>query len=162
VRRGTDVHSLPVHQRFAFIVIAIFRQAVADVAEADVIRTIQRDAVPGQIAIGGGKLAAARAGIGGAALQLNVDRGLLANRQADSHTRFIGETLFCSSNLEAPRRQAGRLIAASAVGCYRARCTGVGVPDCHRDIAKGRAGLVRHHAGKARSRLSPRRERPHP
>ena len=93
-------------------------------------------------------------------LHLDVDRGVLANRQADSRARFIGEPLFCRSNLEAPRRQAGRLIVPPAVGCDRARCTCVDVPDCHRDIAKGCAGLVRHHAGKARSRLGPRRERP--
>ena len=134
---------------------------MADPADADVIRTVQRDAVPGQRAIGGGELVAARAGVGSAPLHLNVDRGLLANRQADSRVRFIGEPLFCRSNLEAPRRQAGRLKVPPAIGCDRARCTCVDVLDCHRDIAKGCAGLVRHHAGKARSRLGPRRERPH-
>ena len=101
------------------------------------------------------ELVAARAGVGGARLHLNVDRGVLANRQADSRARFIGEPLFCGSNLEAPRRQAGRLIVPPAVGCDRARFTCVDVPDCHRDFGKGCAGLVRHHAGKARSRLGP-------
>src|SRR5580693_4445604 len=57
--------AVPVHQRFAFVVVAVFRQAVADIAEADVIRAVQRDAVPGQRAIGGGELVAARAGVGG-------------------------------------------------------------------------------------------------
>ncbi len=82
---------------------------MADPADADVIRTVHRDAVPCQRAIGGGELVAARAGVGGAPLHLNVDGGVLANRQADSRARFIGESLFCRSNHEAPRRQAGRL-----------------------------------------------------
>jgi hypothetical protein len=133
---------------------------VADPADADVIRAVQRDAVPRQRAIGGGELVAARANVGGASLHLNVGRGVLAS-QADSRTRFIGEPLFCRSNLEAPRRQAGRLIAPSAIGCDRARRACADVLDCHRDIGKGRARLVRHRAGKARSRLGPRRERPH-
>ena len=47
------------------------------------------------------------------------------------------------------------------IGSERARFTGFNVLDCHLDIGKGCAGLLRHHAGKARSRLSPRRERPH-
>ena len=51
----------------------------------------------------------ARAGVGGLQLHLDVDRGILANRQADSHARFIGEPLFYGSNLEAPGRQTGRL-----------------------------------------------------
>ena len=38
--------------------------ATADVAEADVIRSVQRNAVPGQRAIGGRELVAARAGVG--------------------------------------------------------------------------------------------------
>jgi ABC-type molybdate transport system ATPase subunit len=65
-------------------------------------------APPGQRAVGGGELVAARAGVGGPQLHLNVDRGVLANRQADSRARFIGEPLFCRSNLEAPRRVSGR------------------------------------------------------
>src|ERR1700733_5725817 len=36
-----------VPQRFAFIVVAVFRQAVADIADADVIRSVHRNAVPG-------------------------------------------------------------------------------------------------------------------
>src|ERR1700685_2867506 len=99
--------AVSVHQRFAFIVVAVYGQAVADPTDADVIRTVQRDAVPGQRAIGGGELAAARAGVGSAPLHLNVDRVVLANRYADSQARFIGEPLFCRSNLEAPRTQAG-------------------------------------------------------
>src|SRR5271167_3297165 len=39
--------AVSVHQRFAFVVIAVYGQAVADPADADVIRTVQRDAVPG-------------------------------------------------------------------------------------------------------------------
>src|SRR5277367_6646011 len=45
--------AVSIHQRCAFIVIAVFRQAVADPADADVIGTVQSDAVPGQ-RIGGG------------------------------------------------------------------------------------------------------------
>ncbi len=153
--------AVSVHQRSAFIVSGVFRQAVADPADADVIRTVHRDAVPGQRAIGGEELVAARAGVGGARLHLNVGRGVLANRQADSRAPFIGEPWFCRSNLEAPRRQAGRLIVPPAVGWDGARFTCVDVPDCHRDLGKACAGWVRHHAGKARSRLGPRRERPH-
>src|ERR1035438_4070757 len=96
---------------------------MADPADANVIRTVERDAVPGQRAIGGGELVAARAGVGGPQLQLNVDRGVLANRQTDSRARFIGEALFCRSNLEAPRRKAGRLKVPPAVGCDRFRST---------------------------------------
>src|ERR1700722_8187352 len=126
---------------------------MADPADADVIRTVQRDAVPGQRAIGSSELAAARAGVGGSQLHLYVDRGVLANRQTDSRARFIGEPWFCRSNLEAPRTRAGCLIAPPAVGFDRARYTCVDVPDRHFDIAKGCTGLVRHHAGNARSRL---------
>jgi hypothetical protein len=77
---------------------------VADPADTDVIRTIEGDAVPGQGAIGGGELVAARAGVGDAPLHLNVDRGVLASLQADSRARFIGEPMFCCMNLEAPQR----------------------------------------------------------
>src|ERR1700683_5142827 len=94
---------------------------MADPADADVIRTVQRDAMPSQRAIGGGELLAARAGIGHLLLHLYVYRGGLVSRQADSRARFIGEPAFCGSDLEAPRRQAGRLIAASPVGWGRAR-----------------------------------------
>ena len=125
---------------------------MADPSDADVIRTIQRDAVPGQCAIGGEELVAARAGLGGAPLHPNVERGVLANRQTDSGARLSGEPLFCRTNLEAPLRQPGRLIVPTAVGCDRARCTCIEVFDCHRDIAKGCASLVCHHAGKTRSR----------
>jgi hypothetical protein len=134
---------------------------VTDPADADVIRTVQGDAVPGQRAIGGGELVAARADVGGAPLHLDVDHRVLANRQADSGTCFIDEPLFCRANLEAPQRQAGRLIVPPAVGCDRARFTCIDVLDCHRDIAKGCAGFVCHHAGNARSRLGPRRKCPH-
>ena len=51
---------------------AVFRQAMADPTEADVIRTVQRDTVPGQGAIGGGELVAARAGVGVFTLVLTV------------------------------------------------------------------------------------------
>src|SRR5271168_2086541 len=98
---------------------------MADPADADVIRTVQRDAVPGQRAIGGGELVAARADVGAAPLQLNVNRGVLANRQGDSRALFLGELVLCRSNLEAPWRQAGRLKVPPAVGCDGARCTGV-------------------------------------
>ena len=134
---------------------------MADPADADVIRAVQRDAVPGQRAIGGGELVAARAGVGGGPLHLNVDRDVLANRRADPRARFIGEALFCRANLEAPRRQAGRQKAPRAVGCDRADGTRADVLDCQCDIGKGCAGLVRHHAGKARSGLGPRREHAH-
>src|ERR1700722_11183149 len=53
-----------VHQRCAFIVIAVFGQAVADPAYADVIRAIHRDAVQSQRAIGGQEFVAAGAGVG--------------------------------------------------------------------------------------------------
>src|SRR5580704_10308540 len=62
--------AVSVHQRCAFIVIAVLRQAVADPADADVIRTVQCDAVPGERAIGGGELVATRAGVGGLLLLL--------------------------------------------------------------------------------------------
>src|ERR1700677_717994 len=62
--------AVSVHQRFAFVVIAVFRQAVADPADAGVIRTVQRYAVPGQRAIGGGELVGARARVGGLLLRL--------------------------------------------------------------------------------------------
>jgi len=76
---------------------------VADPAGANVIHTVQRDAVPGQRAIGGGELVAAHAGVGGGApLHLNVGRGLLASREADFRARFIREALFCRSNVGAP------------------------------------------------------------
>src|SRR3984885_135397 len=107
--------------------------------------------MPSQRAIGGGELLAARAGIGPLLLHLYVYRGGLVSRQADSRARFIGEPAFCGSDLEAPRRQAGRLIAASPVGWDRARFAGVEVLDGDRDIGKGRAAWVRHHAGKARA-----------
>jgi len=42
-----------------------FRQAVADPADANVIRSEQRDAVPGQRAIGSGEIVAVRAGSAG-------------------------------------------------------------------------------------------------
>jgi hypothetical protein len=70
-------------------------------------------------------------------MQLDVDRGLLASGEADPGACFIGKPLLC------------RLIVAAAVGCDRARCSGVEVTDGHDGIAKGCAGLVRHHAGKA-------------
>src|SRR5271156_4913789 len=94
---------------------------MANPADADVIRTVQRDAMPGQSAIGGGELVAARADVGGFRLQLNVNRGALAWLQADSRARFIGEARFCRTNLEAPLRQAGCLIVSGAVGGDRAR-----------------------------------------
>ncbi len=146
---------------------------MAHPADADVIRAIHRDAMPGQRAIGGGELLAARARIGALRLHLNIDRGALANRQADFRARFIGEPFLSCSNLEATRAQAGLLKAPGAVRFDRARFSFVDVLDCHRDIGKGRAGLVHHHAGKARtgfvhrhggkarSRLGPRRERSH-
>ena len=134
---------------------------MGDVAKADVKCTVHGDAVPGQRAIGGGELVAARAGVGSALLHLHVDLGFLANRQGDSRTGFIAEPLFCRSNVEAPRRQAGRLKVPRAVGDDRARLTCGDVLDGHRDIGKHYAGLVRHHAGKARSGLGPHRERPH-
>ena len=49
---------------------------MADPADADVISAIERDAVPGQRTIGGGELAAIRAGVGGVRLRLNVGRGV--------------------------------------------------------------------------------------
>src|SRR5580704_13140501 len=94
---------------------------MADPADADVVRTVQRDSVPGQRAIGGGELAAARTDVRGLQLHPDVNRGALANGQADTRARFIFEPLFCRSNLEAPLRQARRLIAAPAVGYDRAR-----------------------------------------
>src|ERR1700677_5177529 len=95
---------------------------MADITDADVIRTVQRDAVPGQSAITGEELVAAGAGVGSARPQLNVDRGFLSTRQVDSGASLIGEALFCHSNLEAPWRQAGRLIVPPAVGFDGARC----------------------------------------
>src|ERR1700679_3965239 len=56
--------AVPVYQGLALVVITVFRQAVAHPADANVIRTVQRDAVPGQRAIGGRELVAARAGVG--------------------------------------------------------------------------------------------------
>src|SRR5215469_14196244 len=43
---------VPVDQRLAFIVIGTLRHAVADPAHADVICAVERDAVPGEGAIG--------------------------------------------------------------------------------------------------------------
>src|SRR5580692_1065640 len=61
VRRDQESRliAVAVHQRFAFIVVAVHRQAVADPADAHVIRAVHGNAVPGQRAIGGGELAAA-------------------------------------------------------------------------------------------------------
>src|SRR5580704_953334 len=83
---------------------------MADPADADVIRTIERDAVPGQRAIGGGELVAARAGVGGLQLHPNVDRGLLASRQVDSHARLIGEALLRGADIIASDRKGNHLI----------------------------------------------------
>src|ERR1700733_4681181 len=94
--------AVSVYQGFAFVVIAVFRQAMADPADADIIRTVHRDSVPGQRAIRGGELAAARAGVGGAPLHLDVDCGVVASRQADSGERHVGEPLFRGANLEEP------------------------------------------------------------
>ena len=54
VRRKEELRmvAVPVDQRFALIIIAVFRQAVADPARAGVIRAVQGDAVPRQRAIG--------------------------------------------------------------------------------------------------------------
>ena len=134
---------------------------MGDIADADVIRAVKRDAVPSQRAIGGGEFVAARAGVRGLWLHPNVHRGVLARRQADSHARFIGESGFCRANIEAPRRQAGRPKVSRAVRRDHARFTCIEVLDGHRDIGKACAGLVRHHAGEACTRLRPQRERPH-
>ncbi len=64
VRRNEELRviAVPVHQRFAFVVVAVYRHAMADPAHADVIRAVQGDAVPGQRAIGGEELLGARTG----------------------------------------------------------------------------------------------------
>src|SRR6202034_1730314 len=115
---------------------------MADPANADVIRAVQRDAVPSQCAIGGGELLAARAGVGGSRRHFNVDRRALASRQGDFCACFIGKPLFFRSNLEASRTQASLLVAPRAVRYYRARFSYVDVLDRHRDLGKGCAGLV--------------------
>src|ERR1700690_513553 len=107
--------------------------------------------MPSQRAIGGGELLAARAGVGPLLLHLYVYRGGLVSRQADSRARFIGEPAFCGSNFETPPKQPGHLIAAFPVGWDRTRFACVEVLDGDRDLGKGRAAWVRHHAGKARA-----------
>ncbi len=64
VRRDEESRliAVAVHQRFAFIVVAVFRQTMADPTDADVVRAVQRDAVPGQGAIGGEEFLHAGAG----------------------------------------------------------------------------------------------------
>ena len=67
VRREEEsrVIAVAVDQRFAFVVIGVLRQAMADPAHTDVIGAVQGDAVPGQRASGGDELLEARAGFGG-------------------------------------------------------------------------------------------------
>ena len=66
VRRDDEARliAVAVDQRFAFVVVAVFRQAVADPAQADVIRAVDGDAVPGQRAIAGEEILGAGAGCG--------------------------------------------------------------------------------------------------
>src|SRR5579862_1467831 len=83
--------AVAVYQRFAFVVMAVVRQSVTDPAEANVIRAVERDAVPGQRAIGGGEFVAAGARVGSVALQLDVDGCVPAGCQGDSGAHFLGE-----------------------------------------------------------------------
>ena len=112
-------------------------------AEADVIRTVQRDAVPGQRAIGSGELATARASVGVFSCSLMSTVASWPTAKLIPLRASSANPCFAARISKRPAVQARRLIVPRAVGCDRARRTCVDVLDCHRDIAKGyrRLGL---------------------
>src|SRR5579862_8803416 len=90
---GRDQESMliavAIDQRRAFVVVSIFRQAVTDPADANIIRAVQSDAVPGEGAICEGELASARAGVRGLSGGLGA-RGDGQNRQAQKLQGAMG------------------------------------------------------------------------
>ena len=86
----TMLIAVAVDERRTFIVVTVFRKAVADPANANVIGTVEGDAVPSKSAIGGGEFVATGAGIGRAVLHADVEGGVAADGQSDFHVLFIG------------------------------------------------------------------------